>query len=197
MKSSKSGQGTTTEKYTIARRKLVKTVALGGAATAITKMVPDQWTRPVIESVLLPAHAQTTGCVIQSFSVTVDETGDSGAGSLGTFNSSGTVSGSGASDGSGTTLNFSIAAQVDPSVASMTLGMNFQSDTDPFGRDGANVPPPQTNAPDPTGILSFSQTASSFNNNLSDGPTVPSVFSFTLDGACGGAPITIVLEIPV
>lgn len=37
------------------RRQLLKGVGLGGAALAVT-----QWTRPVVESVVLPAHAQTT-----------------------------------------------------------------------------------------------------------------------------------------
>ena len=43
------------------RRRLLKSVAVGGVFSA-AKGIPGSWTRPVIESVVLPAHAQTSGC---------------------------------------------------------------------------------------------------------------------------------------
>ena len=42
------------------RRKLLKAITLGGSAVTAWK-IPADWSRPVVESVTLPAHAQTTG----------------------------------------------------------------------------------------------------------------------------------------
>lgn len=41
------------------RRKLLKAITLGGGATTAWKL-PMDWSKPVVESVTLPAHAQTT-----------------------------------------------------------------------------------------------------------------------------------------
>ena len=43
-----------------ARRKLLKSLGTAGGVVATSGMLPGQWTKPVVESVLLPAHAQTT-----------------------------------------------------------------------------------------------------------------------------------------
>lgn len=42
------------------RRKLLKSALLGGGAVAAFQTAPERWTRPVIEAVSLPAHAQTS-----------------------------------------------------------------------------------------------------------------------------------------
>lgn len=42
------------------RRKLLKTVAAGGGAIIAGKTLPDSWSRPVVDSILLPVHAQTS-----------------------------------------------------------------------------------------------------------------------------------------
>lgn len=42
------------------RRRLLKTFTAGGAAVMIGKNLPDNWVQPVVESVLLPSHAQTS-----------------------------------------------------------------------------------------------------------------------------------------
>lgn len=34
------------------------------AATALTPVLPSRWTKPVVDTVLLPAHAQTSSCAI-------------------------------------------------------------------------------------------------------------------------------------
>lgn len=41
------------------RRKLLKALTIAGGSATVAQ-VPANWTRPVVESVLLPAHAQTT-----------------------------------------------------------------------------------------------------------------------------------------
>ena len=43
------------------RRKLLKSVAAGGGAIIAGKTLPEKWTRPAVDSVMLPAHAQTSG----------------------------------------------------------------------------------------------------------------------------------------
>lgn len=42
------------------RRKLLKSIAAGTGVVVAGKSLPDMWSRPVVESVLLPAHAQTS-----------------------------------------------------------------------------------------------------------------------------------------
>ena len=42
------------------RRKLLKSVAAGGGAIIAGKTLPENWVRPAVESVVLPAHAQTS-----------------------------------------------------------------------------------------------------------------------------------------
>jgi len=42
------------------RRKLLKSIAAGSGAIVAGKSLPENWTRPVVDSVMLPAHAQTT-----------------------------------------------------------------------------------------------------------------------------------------
>lgn len=44
------------------RRKVLKSIALGGGAVVATKTLPESWLKPVVKSVLLPAHAQTSAC---------------------------------------------------------------------------------------------------------------------------------------
>jgi len=43
------------------RRKALKTIVIGGSLVAIGESLPDSWRRPVVNSVLLPAHAKTSG----------------------------------------------------------------------------------------------------------------------------------------
>lgn len=42
------------------RRKLLKSIATGSGAIIAGKNLPESWSRPVVDSVLLPAHAQTS-----------------------------------------------------------------------------------------------------------------------------------------
>lgn len=41
------------------RRKLVRALGIGGAAMA-AKALPEKWTKPAVDSVLIPAHAQAS-----------------------------------------------------------------------------------------------------------------------------------------
>jgi hypothetical protein len=51
MKSKKSSES---------RRKLLKSIAAGSGAVIAGKSLPENWSRPVIDSVMLPAHARTS-----------------------------------------------------------------------------------------------------------------------------------------
>ena len=42
------------------RRKLLKSVAAGGGAIIAGKTLPEKWTRPAVDSVMLPADAETS-----------------------------------------------------------------------------------------------------------------------------------------
>jgi hypothetical protein len=44
------------------RRKLLTTTAVLSAAVGTGEILPGEWTRPVVEAVLLPAHANISGC---------------------------------------------------------------------------------------------------------------------------------------
>lgn len=50
----------TDKKSSESRRKLLKSIAAGSGAIVAGKSLPESWSRPVVESVLLPAHAQTS-----------------------------------------------------------------------------------------------------------------------------------------
>lgn len=49
-----------TTKPTRDRRKVIKSVAAIGGGLAIGESIPDKWHRPLVDAVLLPAHAQTS-----------------------------------------------------------------------------------------------------------------------------------------
>ena len=42
------------------RRKLLKSIAAGSSAVIASKSLPENWTKPVVNSVMLPVHAQTS-----------------------------------------------------------------------------------------------------------------------------------------
>jgi len=42
------------------RRKLLKSIAAGTGAAVVGKSLPESWSKPVVDSVMLPAHAATT-----------------------------------------------------------------------------------------------------------------------------------------
>lgn len=50
----------TVDKKTAGRRKLLKSVIAGGGTVTVAKMMPEQWARPVVDSVMLPSHATTS-----------------------------------------------------------------------------------------------------------------------------------------
>lgn len=51
------------------RRKLLKSIAAGSGVIVAGKSLPESWSRPVVDSVMLPAHAQTS-CTTDTITVT-------------------------------------------------------------------------------------------------------------------------------
>ncbi|MCI5126472.1 MAG: hypothetical protein D3925_18840, partial [Candidatus Electrothrix sp. AR5] len=47
-----------------ARRKTIKKLVIGAGALAGYSMLPEKWTKPVVEQIILPAHAQTSGITL-------------------------------------------------------------------------------------------------------------------------------------
>ncbi|MFW2439259.1 MAG: hypothetical protein ACN4GR_07795 [Arenicellales bacterium] len=43
------------------RRKLLKSIAAGSGVIVAGKSLPESWSRPIVDSVILPVHAQTSG----------------------------------------------------------------------------------------------------------------------------------------
>jgi len=50
----------TDKKSSESRRKLLKSIAAGSGAIVAGKSLPENWSKPVVESLILPAHAQTS-----------------------------------------------------------------------------------------------------------------------------------------
>lgn len=113
---------------TSARRQLLKTLMAGGGAVTVGRLVPRQWKRPVVASVMLPAHAQATAnCDEFDFSgpdfriLTQDPPGTlvgsapiSGTISGGTFSASGSFAGATCLDGGGSaSIYLSVTGTVD------------------------------------------------------------------------------------
>ena len=48
------------KKSSESRRKLIKSIVTGSGAIIAGKSLPESWSRPVVDAVVLPAHAQTS-----------------------------------------------------------------------------------------------------------------------------------------
>lgn len=48
------------EQHKKARRRLMMTLAAGGGAFAAANVLPKEWTRPIVNSIVVPAHAQAS-----------------------------------------------------------------------------------------------------------------------------------------
>ena len=53
------------KKSSESRRKLLKSIAAGSGVIVAGKSLPESWSRPVVDSVLLPVHALTSGNTLE------------------------------------------------------------------------------------------------------------------------------------
>ena len=158
------------------RRKLLKTLTAGGGAALVGKVAPEQWTKPIVDSVLLPAHAQVTPAppppTTLLASVTFDDDTNFDPPVLFSTTTSQTfpLSGAGADDN-----DFqSISIELDPPLG-VPQDANFDLTST---ADGASD---QTAAIDPaTGIATFTGVA--FDMNAGDPATDTTTLTFTTAG---------------
>jgi hypothetical protein len=62
------------EKHAERRRKLLKGLAAGGGAVTTSKLLPESWGKPILDALVLPAHAQATGFRLLTASALVNPT---------------------------------------------------------------------------------------------------------------------------
>lgn len=79
MKNQDQSESHGTEKVRVSRRRLLSAIALGGGAAAV---LPERWVKPVVDAVLLPAHAQAT--MVQNFGLYSNQNGNNVQGRLST-----------------------------------------------------------------------------------------------------------------
>lgn len=60
-----------TNRHSRGRRELLKALTAGSSAVVVAKVAPEEWTKPVVDSVLLPAHAQATPMGVTTLVATV------------------------------------------------------------------------------------------------------------------------------
>jgi hypothetical protein len=68
----------TPARHTAARRQLLKTLTIAGGAIATGKALPEQWTKPLVDSAVLPVHAAATYPLTLLAQVEVDKAGPDG-----------------------------------------------------------------------------------------------------------------------
>jgi hypothetical protein len=63
-----------TKRHSRSRRDVLKHLVIGGATVAgATQVLPKKWMKPVVDSVVLPVHAQATGGTITAFWILGDD----------------------------------------------------------------------------------------------------------------------------
>ena len=51
----------TDERVNESRRAALRKILIGGGAITGAKFLPDEWTKPIVNAIVVPAHAQSTG----------------------------------------------------------------------------------------------------------------------------------------
>jgi hypothetical protein len=135
------------------RRKLLKTLVTGGGAVVAAKTLPSEWTRPIVDRIILPVHAQSTGMLtlnaqveVQNFDSDADGTDGDGVGIY--------PAGINAIDGADdSTMNFLISGTLSPATA-----QSVSVTVDVTGGDldtGASLPLAPVIADGTTGAFAF------------------------------------------
>jgi len=144
-----TGADQQTARHSHSRRRLLQSLAAGGAAVTV-KALPEKWTRPVLDTTLVPAHAQTT-CEVQSLTCRVDSVNFGWSGTqpnpfvpplplVGNTNTGYTIddfyagpnSCANTADGVATSATLSVTASVDPACGPVDLTSGFQPLIDEF-----------------------------------------------------------------
>ena len=187
-KTSDKGKPETIGRSKQSRRKMLKSMAVGGGAVVAGKNLPDQWAKPMVDSVLLPAHAQTTTvvCSISGSASATQATGpfdgadnglDSTTDSFGPFNLGGSYNESApASDEITITPEFSVTPGVTDAFNLTTV---YNGDLDIAGPDiNQNVTPDPAN-----GTLAFNSLVTA---GYDDGVELEMTLTPENSSFCGG-----------
>ncbi len=97
------------------RRNAIKKIAVGVGALAGYSVLPKQWIKPVIDSIVLPAHAQTSGISLSENDLTI--TVESG-------------------DQTTDTVSVDVEGAVSPATAGLEIEMEFQGTSSTAGMEG-------------------------------------------------------------
>lgn len=119
-----------------ARRRLLKAVTAGIGGATILPHLPSSWSRPVVESVVLPAHAQSTG--VTTFAITscsIESATDTGTDAV-DIAFSFTLS---RSDGQPFPAGFTMDVDFTFSPSGTTVGVLGNSPGGEFSLDGSNT----------------------------------------------------------
>ncbi|MDH3378768.1 MAG: hypothetical protein OEQ39_17730 [Gammaproteobacteria bacterium] len=183
------------KKYTNSRRRALKSMMAGGAAATGAGLLQKEWAKPVVDSVVLPAHAQTTEPLIGGFL-----TSASMAYSATSFFDAGNVSGSLTPANSPESVNlldplnfYSYQLTPSISVAPGTVGnFNLTMNESAFaGGDDTNFTPATENVGAmPDGSVVFSTIAAGVDNATS----VTWEVTLTPDDPAIGAPFIMAIS---
>ena len=169
------------------RRKLLKSMAVGSGAVVAGKSVPEEWMKPIVDSVILPAHAETTGGEPPAEEPPASCSVSGNVGS--TFTAFGDAA-SGTYALPGTYTEFVVAS--DSSTITLTPSFTVTPGvTDAFNLAVVSTEPiagsqlNQNVTPSANGVLAFNQIE---NSDPSIGDEANFVFTLTPDNAslCGG-----------
>lgn len=186
-----------TQRHARTRRRLLQSLTLGGAAVTV-KALPERWTRPVANAVVLPAHAQATLCTVGC------QVGGAASQSSDTLGLSINVQPGTPIGETGATIDEidnrdrvyfdGITATVGPGCGEPVLDVQLNSADPRFGAPSFSG---TASTFDPgTGVATFAEVSVPFNTpfpeNL-DGPLVTAALTLTFSASGGGScviPIT-------
>lgn len=136
----------TDKKSSESRRKLLKSIAAGSGAVIAGKSLPETWSRPVVDSVILPSHAQTSPAALSCIGTT-DTTPSGEGGIILNF------------DGNSTCAFFNATGPGDVVPDTMLIiDLDQLSDTDIVLDQGANWVPQSQITDVPSGTYTFTVT---------------------------------------
>jgi hypothetical protein len=118
-----------------ARRRLIKALAGAGGIFAAGKTLPENWTQPVVDSVMLPAHAQATG-VNRNYAGPVSAAAASGPGPAPSFKVLEVLIPAAHAGGGNAVATGTICVQVNGSAYEVQVGLNASNDCGIFSGNG-------------------------------------------------------------
>lgn len=143
------------------RRTTLRKLLASGAVVATSQTVPDKWSKPVVDSVMLPAHAQTSGGAIIANWVLGD---DAPGGTSGMGPGTSTATDFLYDDGTSST----ITAAVSPASAGVPIHLDISVAGTTFS--GFDTAPADSASTDGAGVASFLDSTSVVNDDFGDTP---------------------------